>query len=96
MFRHVHRTTSLRPLQPPNTSALQVCDALQPARDGGYRAEGAAKARDAVQCWRERLSKQKDGRDTPMGDGHVCGCGTDRGALYGDMGEQNATQLTSS
>ncbi|CAK9050814.1 unnamed protein product [Durusdinium trenchii] len=60
MFRHVHRTTSLRPLQPPNTSALQVCDALQPARDGGYRAEGAAKARDAVQCWRERLSKQKE------------------------------------
>eukprot|EP00913_Durusdinium_trenchii_P034081 g31900.t1 len=48
----------------------EVCDALQPARDGGYRAEGAAKARDAVQCWRERLSKQKDGRDTPMGDGH--------------------------
>ncbi|CAK9057933.1 DNA replication licensing factor MCM7 (Minichromosome maintenance protein 7) (OsMCM7), partial [Durusdinium trenchii] len=38
----------------------EVCDALQPARDGGYRAEGAAKARDAVQCWRERLSKQKE------------------------------------
>ena len=38
----------------------QVCDSEQPLRDGSYRAEGPARARDAVQSWRQRVNKQKD------------------------------------
>eukprot|EP00930_Biecheleria_cincta_P071286 TRINITY_DN587_c0_g2_i2.p1 TRINITY_DN587_c0_g2~~TRINITY_DN587_c0_g2_i2.p1 ORF type:complete len:794 (-),score=171.86 TRINITY_DN587_c0_g2_i2:198-2579(-) len=36
-----------------------ACDKLQPARDAGYKADGAAMARDAVQSWRERMSAQQ-------------------------------------
>ncbi|CAJ1330092.1 unnamed protein product [Effrenium voratum] len=38
----------------------EACDQEQPARDEGYRAEGPARARDAVQCWRERLAKHQE------------------------------------
>mmetsp|Transcript_6257 Transcript_6257/g.14421 ORF Transcript_6257/g.14421 Transcript_6257/m.14421 type:complete len:792 (+) Transcript_6257:81-2456(+) len=42
-----------------HTFFYEVCDAEQPARDESYRAEGAARARDAVQHWRERLANQE-------------------------------------
>ncbi|CAL1133149.1 unnamed protein product [Cladocopium goreaui] len=38
----------------------EVCDSEQPLRDGSYRAEGPARARDAVQSWRQRVNKQKE------------------------------------
>lgn len=38
----------------------EVCDVEQPLRDEGYRAEGPTRARDAVQSWRQRLSKQQE------------------------------------
>ena len=40
----------------------EICDAEQPARDENYRAEGAARARDELQDWRERLNAQESGR----------------------------------
>lgn len=36
-----------------------ACDKLQPARDAGHNADGAAVARDAVQSWRERMAAQQ-------------------------------------
>eukprot|EP00930_Biecheleria_cincta_P071285 TRINITY_DN587_c0_g2_i1.p1 TRINITY_DN587_c0_g2~~TRINITY_DN587_c0_g2_i1.p1 ORF type:complete len:793 (-),score=194.13 TRINITY_DN587_c0_g2_i1:198-2576(-) len=36
-------------------------DEIQPARDAGYKADGAAMARDAVQSWRERMAAQQAG-----------------------------------
>jgi len=38
----------------------EVCDNDQPMRDDGYRAEGAARARDAAQAWRQRFCKQQE------------------------------------
>lgn len=39
----------------------KILDELQPGRDAGYKADGAAVARDAVQSWRERMAAQQAG-----------------------------------
>lgn len=39
----------------------RILDEIQPGRDAGYKADGAAVARDAVQSWRERMTLLQSG-----------------------------------